>query len=145
MWAHCGRELTQRMPSPEKPNRDFSKVLANGNGVGWAELGMKATIWKLHLGSMPCSLDSTLFHVSASTALGWRRAASAVLTTDVFQTLPFLFIGLFENTSEGLSLSLPNAPRKIFMWKCEHKNRTLTYLILQQQTRKRNSLAAVCL
>lgn len=58
------------MPTPEKPERDFSNVLANGNGVGWAALGMEATIWKLGLGFVPCSLDSTLLHVTASTAWG---------------------------------------------------------------------------
>lgn len=31
--------------TPEKPERDFSNVLANGNGGGWAALGMEATIW----------------------------------------------------------------------------------------------------
>lgn len=49
---------------------------------------MEATIWKLGLGFVPCSLDSTLLHVSASTAWGVEGSSSS---RPNYQSVAFFF------------------------------------------------------
>lgn len=91
---------------------------------------MGAAIRKPHLGFAPCPLGSTLPHVSASTASGVEGSSTSSpnhLNLFSRHCLFLLLVYLRLHQRVSLFLSVPDAPRKIFIRKYKHESRTRTY------------------
>lgn len=108
---HTGENLYrgyQPYIDSEKPERDFSKVLANGNGggVGWcgdASCRLALYLNQPSLGFMRCYLDPTLLHVSASTDLGVE--GSSISRPNYLSLFPRYYLLVYLRIPQRVSFS----------------------------------------
>ena len=112
-------------------------------GVGWAEV-VGAAVWLCIsaglalascavLGVPPCCMSQL-----AQT----RGAGISSSHPNHLNLLPRRCLLVYLRIPQRVFLSIPNGPRKIFIWKCEHKSRPL---ISQNSKRDKNNLVAICL
>lgn len=145
--GHTGGENLHRGCQPLRSQRETSQMCLQ-MVMGWGGLhwGWKPPSGSLVLALCPVLWIPPCFMFQLAQLGGWWGAAAADLTTNLFSIrclfLSLVYLKIHQKVS--LFLSMPDAPRRIFIRKYEHKSRTLVYQ-LPWTANERNNLAAVCL
>lgn len=130
--------------------RGFSKSLQMRMGWDglrwWQSCHLALHLNQPSLGFVRCSLDPTLLHVSASTDSGVEGSSSSSRPNHL-NLFPRRCLLVYLRIPQRVFLSIPDGPWKIFIWKCEHKSRTvISYTPKQQRSEKLSSyLSIMCI